>query len=66
MKEQQDTVTDDIVTRLRTWPLGEPEPLAITVILGDAATEIERLHTEVNDLRLQLVKLSLPKEARRG
>ena len=31
-----------------------------------AADELERLYVEVNELRLQVVTLSIPEEARRG
>jgi hypothetical protein len=54
-------VADDIVTRLRDQ--AEAPALAW---LTEAADEIERLRVEINDLRLQVVALSIPKDTRRG
>jgi hypothetical protein len=51
------SVPSDILTRL----LSLNHPYA-----ADAADEIERLQEEVNQLRLQVVALSIPKEARHG
>ena len=34
--------------------------------IGELADHIEELQEEINDLRLQVVALSIPKEARRG
>jgi hypothetical protein len=62
-------VADDIVTRLREiateWacPFCEPGPMGECgqcLAMLAAADEIERLYAEINDLRLQVVKLSLP------
>jgi hypothetical protein len=57
-------VGESVVDRLRLVnPYSASQMLAVC---RDAADEIERLYTEVNDLRLQVVALSIPKEARRG
>jgi hypothetical protein len=55
-------VADDIVTRLRTVDIWDDA----VGLMDRAADEIERLHAEINDLRLRLVALSIPKDTDRG
>lgn len=38
----------------------------LPALLREAADKIERLQEEINDLRLQVVTLSIPKETRHG
>lgn len=47
--EPAETVVQDIVERLRDWPLRESEPLNFLVVFGDAAEEIELLRTTVDE-----------------
>jgi len=57
-------VVESVVDRLRLV-----NPYSVSQVLKvccDAADEIERLYTEVNDLRLQVVALSTPQQAYRG
>jgi hypothetical protein len=59
-------VADDIVTRLQQM-LDGPVPFVIgREDIRNALNEIERLQKEINDLRLQVVTLSIPKENHRG
>ena len=60
-------MTDDIVTRLRDIAnlRGDMGGHVIPLACLNAADEIERLQDEVNALRLQVVTLSIPKEAPR-
>jgi len=61
--ERRPAVAKDIVKRLRdvtemSWDGDEiTDPLC-----SEAADEIERLRQEINELRLQVVALSIPKE----
>lgn len=61
------TVTDDIVTRLRIIHCAADDLTPCgTCLICQAADEIERLYNEINDLRLQIVALSLPQQVARG
>ena len=53
-------VADNIVTRLRYIAQDMLCDCWICQTAHDAADEIERLHAEINELRLQVVTLSIP------
>lgn len=60
-------MTDDIVTRLRIIHCAADDLTPCgTCLICQAADEIERLYNEINDLRLQIVALSLPQQVARG
>ena len=59
-------VADDIVTRLRIANVDYQRDADLADLLELSVDYIERLHAEINDLRLRIVALSIAKEAHRG
>jgi hypothetical protein len=57
-------MNEDLVSRLRL--VNPYAAQVVSELCWEAANEIDRLYSEINDLRLQVVALSTPQQAYRG